>query len=74
MRQQSMASISGVTSARGRRAAGSLEGTVDGSAEVDTVHPYVAGEADVVEAADGLPHLRIKHDEAKAITEGGRLR
>ena len=50
---------------------GRLEGTVDSSAQVDTVHPHVAGKADVVEVADRLPKLRCKPEEGKGSDRRG---
>ena len=41
----------------------SVEGAVDGAAEVDSMHPHVTGKADVVEVAERLPILRSQPEE-----------
>ena len=40
-----------------------VEGTADGAAEIDSVHPHVTGKADVVEVAERFPLLRSEPEE-----------
>ena len=49
----------------------SVEGAADGVAEVDSMHPHVTGEADVIEVSERLPHLRSGSEERQRPDRSG---
>jgi hypothetical protein len=50
---------------------GCVEGAAYGAAEVDSMHPHVTGEADVVEVAERLPVLRSQPEERQRPDRSG---
>ena len=42
---------------------GGIEGAADGSAQVDSMHPDVAGKADVVQVTERLPQSSVESEE-----------